>query len=73
MRSPVHQAKLWAGELKGDGWVDADWRRRRDKVGEMKGFPCYLPSSGLSSEKGLAFPVGIRHLLGGEALLEAAA
>lgn len=39
MKSPVHQAKLWAGELKGDGWVDADWRERRDKVGEMKGFP----------------------------------
>lgn len=39
MKSPVHQAKLWAGELKGDGWADADWRGRRDQVGEMKGFP----------------------------------
>lgn len=24
VRFPVHQAKLWVGELKGDGWVHED-------------------------------------------------
>lgn len=73
VKSPVHQAELWVGELKGDGWADADWRGRRDKVGEMKGFPDASPELWAELRERPCFPRGISYLLGDVALVEAAA
>lgn len=56
MRFPVHQVKLWVGELKGDGWVDGDWRGRRDRWVKWRVFPATSPECWAELRGRLCFP-----------------